>query len=99
MARTTVLELGGLALEDLDLEVVCPAGRKVELGAKGSPGCRCGIERSLIDGHSDPSSLLAYCMGDGSPGRPGYTACPSWRAQRDADRRGEGALVGPTEGV
>lgn len=98
MARTTTLQLANLDPSDFDRPVTCPAG--VRIGQRdGSPACRCAIEESIISAESDGSSLLGYCMGDGSLRRPGYTACPTWRTQREADWANRGRIVPEGAGV
>lgn len=58
-------------------DVQCPAGTAV-----GGDGCVCAIERLRIDGRRNPDSIQAFCLGE-------YTACPTWRAERDRIDAGE----------
>lgn len=59
------------------LEVGCPAG--VEIGSlEARPlGCRCRIEGSTILEPAGTPSLVNFCYG-------AYTACPTWRADKEA---------------
>lgn len=69
----------------------CPAAETFR--GSGEVVVHCAVERSLVDSRKDPQSLLTFCLGD-------YTACPSWRAEKERQRLGHKApLVPATEGV
>jgi hypothetical protein len=46
----------------------------------------CRVEGSVLSSRTDPQSVLSFCAGD-------YRLCPSWRAEREAERAGRGSLV------
>lgn len=72
-------------------ESPCPAA--LTLSHSPDTQVRCGIERTLLAERTDPQSMLSFCFGD-------YTACPSWRVQRESDWSGRRLpLVSASEGV
>lgn len=68
----------------------CPAAETFR--GSGEVLVHCAVERSVVDSRRDPQSLLTFCLGD-------YTACPSWRAEKERERLGQKPLVSASEGV
>lgn len=70
-------ELRGPVLVSKLPMVACPAGAEVGQTPRGE-GVLCRIEHSVLPVIGHTRSLVSYCCGD-------YTACPTWRAKRDAE--------------
>ena len=52
-------------------DIRCPAGTLV-----GDDGCLCAIERGVIVGRRNPTSIEAFCLGE-------FETCPTWRAEKE----------------
>jgi hypothetical protein len=53
-------------------EVTCPAGELVR-----DADVRCHVVHESMSGHHNPETVERFCTAD-------YTACPIWRAAKDA---------------
>lgn len=60
-------------------EVRCPAGQQT-----GDASCYCHIEKALIDGRLNPSTIENFCTGVSVVGG-NYQRCPTWRAEKETE--------------
>jgi hypothetical protein len=59
----------------------CPAAVVLSATPGREMTLRCGVEGTIITADGDPMSVASFCCGD-------HTACPSWRAEREANWAG-----------
>lgn len=69
----------------------CPAAQQLGVNGENGLTIRCGIERSLITERESPSSLANFCLAGTEAADGGYSACSTWRAERE--RLWEGRLT------
>lgn len=73
-------------------EVICPAGEQVR-----DADCYCHVEKVLIDGRLNPSTIEGYCTGTNALGG-NYQFCPTWRAEKEMFwRTGRGIDLEPAD--
>jgi hypothetical protein len=79
------------------MTVVCGVIARSNEGASVAGWTDAGDVDPLVSARNDPTSLLAFCCGDGVAGAPrSYCNCPIWQAAREAEwarRKGEAAMI------
>lgn len=102
MPLTQITQRVGLErLADLDQEVTCPAGRKVDTITEG-PACVCRVTESLLTAAKNPMALVKFCMADRTDGldpEQGYQACPVWRDAREREWEQRRPILEEPEGT
>jgi hypothetical protein len=78
----------------------CPAAQVLGVTPADGLTVRCSVERSLITERESPSSLANFCLHDAGDSHGGYTACSTWRAEKERVWHGRRMpLVPASEGV